>query len=182
MHKTFRLITMLRGALVAKIYDHTLVIEMNETKSTAAITLMSTDVEGIARGLQNFSDIWAMVIEFGVGTYLLSRSVGPATIFVVVPSLCENCFYLPFILLSDSISIDCGLTLHWQQISHRTKGLEPESPGADIKNFGDSTTVEEHQDLGSWSRGLQLYSTTTSGRNTVLKKCKGTRRHDVHHV
>ena len=91
---------MLRGSLVAKIFDHILLVDMNGTKPTAAITLMSTDIETIARGLQNFSDIWAMAIELAVGIYLLARFVGPATVLVVIPSLCENYSSLPPTLCS----------------------------------------------------------------------------------
>ncbi|RDA82906.1 hypothetical protein CP532_4784 [Ophiocordyceps camponoti-leonardi (nom. inval.)] len=84
MHHTFRLITSVRGGLIALIFAK--VVELDATKDTAAVTLMSTDIDGITSGLQDVHDIWASFIELGLGIFLLERQVGAACFFVLVPA------------------------------------------------------------------------------------------------
>lgn len=59
-------------------------------KDAAAVTLMSTDIDGIASGLQSTHDIWASVIELGLGVYLLERQVGVACFLILVPAVCKS--------------------------------------------------------------------------------------------
>jgi ATP-binding cassette, subfamily C (CFTR/MRP), member 1 len=87
-HHTYRLITSVRGGLVALIFAKVVDLEAATAKDSAAVTLMSTDVDGIASGLQNIHDIWASVIELGLGVYLLQRQVGAACFLVLVPAIC----------------------------------------------------------------------------------------------
>lgn len=82
-HKTYRVITMIRGALVSIVYSKTLLIQDGAFDNAAALTLMSTDVDRIASSLQNIHEIWANVIELGIAIYLLQRQVGVATVVTV---------------------------------------------------------------------------------------------------
>lgn len=75
---------MLRGSLVALIFDKTTTLPFEMLDQSAAITLMSTDIDGIASGASNWNDIWADVLQVGVGVYLLERQVGASCVFVVV--------------------------------------------------------------------------------------------------
>ena len=48
---------------------------------------MSTDIDGIATGLQSMHDIWANTIEVVLAIYLLEVQVGVACIFVAIPAV-----------------------------------------------------------------------------------------------
>lgn len=63
-------------------------LEASKAKDSAAVTLMSTDVDGVASGLQKIHDIWASVVELGLGVYLLQRQVGAACFLVLIPTIC----------------------------------------------------------------------------------------------
>lgn len=46
------------------------------TDDSAAMTLMSTDVERIIIGLNMVHETWANVVEVSIGVYLLQRQLG----------------------------------------------------------------------------------------------------------
>lgn len=89
----------LRGVLVSAIFKKTLALEQVHAKRFAAVTLMSTDIDGIAINLRKFFDICAGVLEVGVGTYLLTRIVGKATFLVVFPAISKLRVSLAFKVL-----------------------------------------------------------------------------------
>jgi len=86
-HKTYQVITMFRGALASLIFRKTTNLALGALDDSAAMTLMSTDIDSIANGLQNMHEIWANAIEVGLGIYLLERQVGIACVFVVIPAV-----------------------------------------------------------------------------------------------
>lgn len=86
-HLLFQLITILRGGLVSLIYRKTVDLDTASAKDGAAVTLMSTDVDGIATGIQEMHEIWASVVELTVAVYLLERQIGPACFLVVIPTI-----------------------------------------------------------------------------------------------
>lgn len=79
-HKQFKCLTMIRGSIVTAIYRKTL--EVNDGKGS--ITLMSTDVERITTGMRYIHEIWANVVEVGMGIWLLERELGVASVAPVV--------------------------------------------------------------------------------------------------
>lgn len=83
-HKIYRMITMARGGLVSLIYNKTLLLESGALKDSAAITLMSTDIESIATGLTDVHEIWASPIDIVIAVYLLQREIGLASITPVL--------------------------------------------------------------------------------------------------
>lgn len=78
-----------RGMLVTAIFKHTLELDLATAKKSAAVTLMSTDVDSIGTGFVTMHDLWAGIIELAIGVYLLARYVGPATFLVAVPAVRE---------------------------------------------------------------------------------------------
>ena len=54
-----------------------------------AITLMSTDIDGIASGIKDLHEIWANVFELVVAVYLLQRQIGSACFLAVIPTIGE---------------------------------------------------------------------------------------------
>ncbi|RDA91871.1 hypothetical protein CP533_0366 [Ophiocordyceps camponoti-saundersi (nom. inval.)] len=88
MHHTFRLITSVRGGLIALIFAK--VIDLEAANDSAAVTLMSTDIDGIISGLQEIHDIWASFIELGLGIFLLERQVGAACFLALIPAVLSS--------------------------------------------------------------------------------------------
>ena len=78
-HKTYRVITMLRGSLVSLIYTKTLSVSIPTAQNSSAVTLMSTDVERSGTGLRYMHEVWASPIDIGLSIYLLEREIGPAS-------------------------------------------------------------------------------------------------------
>ncbi|KAM4067250.1 ABC transporter [Hirsutella rhossiliensis] len=90
MHLTYRMIARLRGLLVSAIFNKTLKLKSSSADSvneSAAATLMSTDIDGIEKGLAVFHEIWASVIELALGIYALATIVGGASFLVVLPGI-----------------------------------------------------------------------------------------------
>ncbi|KAN0099750.1 putative ABC multidrug transporter [Hyaloscypha variabilis] len=77
-HQTDRFTTLVRGNLVAMIYDKSLTLGTDKHKYFSAITLMSTDVERIVNGVKNLHESWASLIELAMGLYLLQTQIGLA--------------------------------------------------------------------------------------------------------
>ncbi|PYH31531.1 uncharacterized protein BO87DRAFT_418037 [Aspergillus neoniger CBS 115656] len=91
-HQLFRMITMFRGAAVALVYDHTMDLPDGTRDESAAVTLMSTDIDMIARSLEQASELWARVVEIAIGIWLLERQlaavcVAPILVILVCTSV-----------------------------------------------------------------------------------------------
>jgi ATP-binding cassette subfamily C (CFTR/MRP) protein 1 len=73
---------MARGCLVSRVFSKTLAISATVAagKGSSTLTLMSTDVERISRGLESLHELWASPIEVGIAIWLLGRQLGVACI------------------------------------------------------------------------------------------------------
>ena len=80
---------MIRGGLVCIIYNVTLALDAHSAGDSAAVTLMSTDIERIGTGFSSVDILWAGPIEAGIAAYLLQREMGLACIAPVIISLGE---------------------------------------------------------------------------------------------
>jgi ATP-binding cassette subfamily C (CFTR/MRP) protein 1 len=69
------------------VYSKTVALTSDEAKSSASLTLMSTDVERVALTCEKVFDIWAGAIEVGLAVYLLERQIGWACVAPLVLSL-----------------------------------------------------------------------------------------------
>ena len=78
------MITMFRGALVSLIYNRTLTLRAGVYDGSAAVTLMSTDVDRIVSSLEDLHEVWARLIEVIIGIFLLERQVGWVCIAPIV--------------------------------------------------------------------------------------------------
>ncbi|KAM0306073.1 hypothetical protein ACHAO8_010900 [Botrytis cinerea] len=75
-HLLYRHITMVRGSLVSMIYTNSLSIEDRIDDSSAAVTLMSNDVDRICQSLIMLHDLWSRPLELLVGIILLALQIG----------------------------------------------------------------------------------------------------------
>lgn len=85
---TQRAIAMARGCLVSAVYEKTLETQILAGDDAAAVTLMSTDIERIAAGMENMHDMWANILEAGLGCWLLQRKLGFAFLSPVIVIIC----------------------------------------------------------------------------------------------
>ena len=67
---------MFRGALVSLIYSRTLMLQADIYNESAAVTLMSTDIDRISNSLEDIHETWARAIEVAIGIWLLERQLG----------------------------------------------------------------------------------------------------------
>lgn len=77
-HKANRLATMVRGSLVNAIYAQTLDLSITSLDESAAVTLMSSDVERICEALLPIHQIWSGPLELALAIWLLQREIGLA--------------------------------------------------------------------------------------------------------
>ncbi|KAB8254971.1 P-loop containing nucleoside triphosphate hydrolase protein [Aspergillus pseudonomiae] len=82
-----RVSTLFRGAMIVLIHDRTLTLQDDLYTESAALTLMSTDVDGIIEHLENMNDIWARTIEVTIGITLLGTQLGATCIVPLLLTL-----------------------------------------------------------------------------------------------
>lgn len=75
-HYLYRVITMFRGATVSLIYNHTLSLQDGDYDVSAAVTLMSNDVDQITFCLEELHECWSRLLEVIIGLPLLTRQLG----------------------------------------------------------------------------------------------------------
>ncbi|OAR01628.1 hypothetical protein LLEC1_03283 [Akanthomyces lecanii] len=75
-----------RGILVSAIFHKSLRLEHHKAKKLAAVTLMSTDADGVSLSVRKFFELIANLLELAVGIALLATKVGPACVMLLVPT------------------------------------------------------------------------------------------------
>lgn len=75
-HNLYRFITMFRAGTVAMVYGRTLILQDGIYDDSAALTLMSTDVDQIEQGILMLNEVWAQAIQVAIAMYLLARQMG----------------------------------------------------------------------------------------------------------
>jgi ATP-binding cassette subfamily C (CFTR/MRP) protein 1 len=88
-HKTYQLVTKVRGALVSMLYARTLESAPGTLSDRAPVTLMSVDVDGVTAVVPIYNEIWASTVEIGVAVYLLQRQVGVVWIVPFGVAFCK---------------------------------------------------------------------------------------------
>jgi ATP-binding cassette subfamily C (CFTR/MRP) protein 1 len=68
--------TFVRGAIASKVFSRINDLSIMNTDDSAAVVLMSTDVERITIGMNMMHETWASVLEVGIGIYLLQQELG----------------------------------------------------------------------------------------------------------
>ncbi|KAI1382741.1 P-loop containing nucleoside triphosphate hydrolase protein [Hypoxylon trugodes] len=91
-----RAMYMARGALASAVYKKTTEAKITAADDSAALTLMSADVERVIRGCLHIHEFWANTIQVGLSCWLLSRQIGVSSIAPLVVVGC--CVILSTIL------------------------------------------------------------------------------------
>lgn len=93
-----RLRTMARSILVTETYINVTKARIGTSDNSAALTLMSTDIERIRLGLRNLHEFWASLIQAAIAGWLLYTRLG--IVFVAPIGLVLVCFAGLGILIS----------------------------------------------------------------------------------
>jgi hypothetical protein len=75
---------MLRGALIGIIFNKTLLLRDGVFDESAAVTLMSTDVDRIALSMQSLNEVWGRLVEVSIGVWLLSVQLGAVSVVPII--------------------------------------------------------------------------------------------------
>ncbi|KAL0938516.1 ABC multidrug transporter [Colletotrichum truncatum] len=80
-HKLFRFITITRGSLASLVLSKNLDNDFSRADdSSAALTLVSSDVKNICKSFEAVHEVWANPIEIGIAIWLLQRQLGLGSI------------------------------------------------------------------------------------------------------
>ncbi|KAI5460736.1 multidrug resistance-associated protein [Mariannaea sp. PMI_226] len=71
-----RTMWMARGALAHSVYRKAMQLKISNADDSAALTLMSTDIERIRIGFKSLHDFWASPIEIALGSWMLYNNLG----------------------------------------------------------------------------------------------------------
>ena len=113
---------MVRACLVSVTYTKVTELPMSHREKSAAVTLMSTDVERITTGLARIHEIWASIVELIVASVLLQRELG---IVCLVPFGVIACSYNK---LSQYWDLAHGLILNSERCGFRFAQLQNYPP------------------------------------------------------
>lgn len=87
-----RTLCMFQGALSGAVFTRTTEMKLSTDGDSAAITLMSADVERIRLGFLNLHEFWANSIEAGLASWLVQRQLGAAFVApLLVVLFCITC-------------------------------------------------------------------------------------------
>lgn len=85
-HLAHQVTICLRGMLIGAIYEKMFSLSYEALAENSAVTLMSTDLNGLQRIIPLFHDMWASVFELGIGLSILGSIYGTPCLLLVVPS------------------------------------------------------------------------------------------------
>ncbi|KAI8627665.1 multidrug resistance-like protein [Xylariaceae sp. FL1651] len=83
-HQNSRTLTMLRGILVSAVFSRSTDLSTTDIDNSAAVTLMSTDVDAIIRAWRELHELWASTIQIVLAIWLLSTHIGFASVGPVI--------------------------------------------------------------------------------------------------
>ncbi|KAF5623502.1 multidrug resistance-associated 1 [Fusarium tjaetaba] len=86
-HRNARSVTLLRGVLVSAVFSKATDLSITITDDSAAVTLMSSDVDVIVRASREIHEFWANIIQLAIATWLLSTHIGYAAVGPIIVSL-----------------------------------------------------------------------------------------------
>lgn len=81
---------MMRSILVTEVFIKATQARIGSSDDSAALTLMSTDMERIMMGFRSFHDIWASILQAALAAWMLYNRLG--VVFVVPMGLVALCF------------------------------------------------------------------------------------------
>lgn len=62
-------------------------IPQAEAERSAAVTLMSTEIDSMVLGFEQFHDVWSAFVEIGISVWLLYSMVTKSSFLVIPPAV-----------------------------------------------------------------------------------------------
>jgi ATP-binding cassette, subfamily C (CFTR/MRP), member 1 len=86
----FRMTVTIRGSLISIIYDKTLTLSPDGLSESAALAMVTTEVETVVLGFEDMHEVWANAVQLALAVWLLEQRiiwacVGPV---IISPGLC----------------------------------------------------------------------------------------------
>ena len=81
---------MIKGAVIGLINNAALHQQSSSYDDGRAVTLMSTDTDGVTQSANMFHEAWAHVFEVAIGMVMLARQVGWVSPLPLVLILCKS--------------------------------------------------------------------------------------------
>lgn len=88
-HKTYRLLTIYRGSLIALVFNKTLKMDLANITDAEAITLMSADIDRIGHSLPLIHELYASVTDIAIALWLLYGRLGVAMVAPIIWIICK---------------------------------------------------------------------------------------------
>lgn len=105
-----RLATMIRGAIIPLVMKKTLALTHDVANDSGTLTLMSTDVDNITRGILILHETWACYVEIAFGLYLIKATADET--FFRISVIVAGTYYSDFPLISPRrLTIQCSCLL-----------------------------------------------------------------------
>jgi len=83
--------------MVSLIFERTLTLKDGGFEGSAAVSLMSNDVDQIAFCLEELNEVWSRLIELAIGITLLTRQLGWVSVMPLVVVACSSLSFQRFI-------------------------------------------------------------------------------------
>ncbi|KAK1844661.1 ABC multidrug transporter [Colletotrichum chrysophilum] len=87
---TYKSLVKLRGCILAAVYEKTLAVDPARCDTTAAVPLVSTDMERIIAGFKDVHELWANTVQVAISVWLLYRELGIACVAPAVVATQER--------------------------------------------------------------------------------------------
>lgn len=152
---------MTRAILVTEIYNKATRVPFGAGDDSAAVTLMSTDIERIIFGMRSLHDVWACVLQVAIAAYMAYRHLGPffaASMGVVI--ICT-------VGLGYLLKFSGGAQRTWMSAVQKRVGLTA-TVIASMKNLKISGLSTAVSDFVQQTRTEELVAGTTFRKITIL--------------
>ncbi|OAA64956.1 ABC transporter, transmembrane domain, type 1 [Cordyceps fumosorosea ARSEF 2679] len=77
----------IRAMLISAVYNKSMRLSADEASKSAALTLMSTDVNAVEMLVSLSYEFWARILEVAAGIAVLGRLIGPSCVFTLIPAI-----------------------------------------------------------------------------------------------
>ncbi|KAJ5616869.1 ABC transporter integral membrane type 1 [Penicillium hordei] len=102
-HLGFRATTMVRGGLMALVYQHMMDLPLGSTDESSAMSLMGADVEMLAEYFHStVCESWASIIQLGLAAWILQTQIG---VVCITPILIVTAFTAASFAMGNAVSI-----------------------------------------------------------------------------
>ncbi|KAL5380839.1 hypothetical protein PMIN02_010504 [Paraphaeosphaeria minitans] len=78
---------MLRGSMITTVFKKATDLSLGQFDPAESVTLMSTDVERVNRGLLDMHEFWADIVQVAIATWLIEAELGVAAVAPIAVAL-----------------------------------------------------------------------------------------------